>query len=250
MKKILVLNIIILIGLTQSFAFFFENPANLIVSGNAVLFSMHAYQLDPYTYKLSWQERSDNLCGELGYTTNSNYSEGVINYMISDLKNNYGMNLNVKVIPLGETYVKVDVGGKVAAATNVSVSLAVYNITLYASKTSDAALPNFVGSAEYLFNDKFGVGFDVSNFGSNVFQVSLGGIARSFGYLNDLRISYSPLYRLSDGKIFNIVDGSVDLRVSNFIVGLSGFYNFDGSIATEKYLKNQYGFRVVVGAGL
>ncbi|HON03518.1 MAG TPA: hypothetical protein PK065_01455, partial [Fervidobacterium sp.] len=94
MKRVLVLNIIILIGLTQSFAFFFENPANLIVNGNAVLFSMYAYQIDPYVYKISWQERSDNLCGELGYTTNSNYSEGVVNYMISDLKNNYGMNLN------------------------------------------------------------------------------------------------------------------------------------------------------------
>ncbi|HQI93440.1 MAG TPA: hypothetical protein PLM78_02605, partial [Fervidobacterium sp.] len=69
MKKVLVLSIIILIGLTQSFAFFFENPANLIVNGNAVLFSMYAYQIDPYVYKISWQERSDNLCGELGYTT-------------------------------------------------------------------------------------------------------------------------------------------------------------------------------------
>lgn len=253
MKKVLILNIILftlLFGLTQSFAFFFENPANLVVSGNAVLFSMDAYQLDPYVYKVAWQERSDNLCGELGYTIDSNYSEGVINYKLSDLKNNYGMNLNAKVIPWGETYVKVDVGGKVAAATNITVSFAVYNITLYASKTSDATIPNFVGGSEYKFNKNFGLGLDVGNFGSNILQFSFGGIVSNFGYIDNLKVAYSPFYRMSDGKIFNVIDGSVNLKISNFIVGLSGFYNFDGSIATEKYLKNQYGFRIVVGAGL
>ncbi|HCI29510.1 MAG TPA: hypothetical protein PKI14_07795 [Fervidobacterium sp.] len=250
MKKILIVSMLILIGLTQLFAFFFENPANLVVSGNAVLFSMDAYQVDPYVYKIAWQQRSDNLCGELGYTIDSNYSEGLVNYKLSDTKSNYGMNLNIRVIPWGENYVKVDVGGKVADATDVSASFAVYNITLYASKTSDAVLPNFVGGIEYKFNNNFGMGFDIGNFGTNILKFSFSALVMNFEALGNLKVSYSPLYRLSDGNVFNVVEGSSNLRISNFIIKLSGFYNFNGSIATEQYLRNQYGLTFSIGVGL
>lgn len=247
-KKVITISLFLL-ALTV-FGTFIDNPAGLIVNGNMISIGSEIYEISPYKLKIAWQQREDVLCGELGYTTDMDFSYGVINYKLSHLKNLYGVNVKLNVLPTENFFIKIDASGRILLTKDILIDFGVNDLTLLAMDTSQSNIPTVFGSVDFVLENNLDIFFLINNFGADKLKISSGFGIFGFLPLNRLAISYSPIYRLSDGQLFNIVDGTIQITLSNFVFLLSGFYNLSDTISTDIYLKDKYGIKVSLGVNM
>lgn len=248
MKRVITLSLLF-VFLTV-FGMFIDNPASLIVNGNVISISSEVYELSSYKLKIAWQQREGVLCGELGYSTDMDFSYGIVNYKLSHLKNLYGLNVKLNVLPVENFFIKLDASGRILLSKDILIDFGVNDLTLLAMDTSMSSIPIAFGSVDFVLINNFDFFLSINNFGTDKLKISAGLGIFGFSPLNRLAISYSPIYRLSDGQLFNIVDGTVQITLSNFGFSVSGFYNFSDTVATDTYLKNKYGIKFSLGVNM
>uniref|UniRef100_A0A7C5Y613 DUF481 domain-containing protein n=1 Tax=Fervidobacterium nodosum TaxID=2424 RepID=A0A7C5Y613_9BACT len=248
MKRVITISLFFMV--LTVFGAFIDNPVNLIVNGNVISIGSEIYEVSPYTLKIAWQQREGVLCGELGYETDMDFSYGIVNYKLSHLNNFYGLNVKFNVLPTDKFFIKLDAGGRILLSNNVLVDFGVNDLTLIAMDSSLSGIPVFFGSVDIVPFKNFDLFLSVNNFEASKLKLSAGlGI---FGFLpmNRLAVSYSPIYRLSDGQLFNIVDGTLQITLPNLGFSVSGFYNFSDTVPTDAYLKDRYGIKVSLGVNM
>ena len=248
MKRVITLSFLF-VFLTV-FGMFIDNPASLIVNGNVISISSEVYELSSYKLKIAWQQREGILCGELGYTTDMDFSYGIVNYKLSHLKNSYGLNVKLNLFPAESFFIKLDASGRILFSKDILIDFGVNDLTLLAMDTSLSNVPTVFGGVDFVVINNFDLSFLINNFETDKLRVSAGLGVFGFLPLNRLTISYSPIYRLSDGQLFNIVDGTLQIILSNFAFSASGFYNFSDTVATDIYLKNKYGIKFSLGVNM
>ncbi|MEN3043253.1 MAG: hypothetical protein ABDH59_08180 [Fervidobacterium sp.] len=245
MKKTITLNLFFITFI--AFGMFIDNPVNLLVNGNMIFVGSEVYDLSGYTLKVAWQQREGVLCGELGYTTDSNFSYGIINYKLSHMKNLYGLNVKFNVFPIENFFIRLDASGRIVLNNYALINFGFNDLSLLVMDTSLSSVPAVFGGIDLVFGKNFELSFAVNNFETNKVRFSLGFGAFGFLPVNRLAIFYSPIYRLSDGKLINIIDGIVQITLSNFSFSLAGFYNISDTVLDDKYLRDKYGIKFSLG---
>ncbi|MCX7653455.1 MAG: hypothetical protein N2Z58_02090 [Fervidobacterium sp.] len=245
MKKIVTLNLFLITFI--AFGMFIDNPVNLLVNGNVIFVGSEFYDLSDNTLKVAWQQREGVLCGELGYTTDSNFSYGMINYKLSHMKNLYGLNVKFNVLPVEKFFIRLDASGRIVLNNYALINFGFNDLSLLVMDTSMSSVPTVFGGIDLVFGKNFELSFTVNNFETNKVRFSLGFGAFGFSPVNRLAVFYSPIYRLSDGKLFNIVEGIIQTTLSNFSFSLAGFYNISDTVSDDRYLKYKYGIKFSLG---
>lgn len=247
MKKVITLSLFFII--LRTFGIFIDNPVNLIVNGNVISIDSQIYEAT-YKFKIAWQQREGNLCGELGYETDMDFSYSIVNYKLSHLKNLYGLNVKFNVFPPENFFIKLDIAGRILLSNIMLVDFGINDLTLFAADTSISSIPTAFGSVDVVIANNIDLFFLINNFETDKLKISAGLGVFGFPPLNKLAISYSPIYKLSNAQLFNIVDGTFQITLSNFFVSVSGFYNFSDTVPTDAYLKYRYGVKLSLGVNM
>lgn len=231
----------------SSLALFPENPADFYMDGNIALFSAMFFSSGTGNLKVAWQQREKNLVGELGYTTDLDFSTAYINYKLTNVTGRYGADLRFKVMPVEEFSFEIDAGVSVAISKELKASLGVYELSLYAPAGQPFKVPTFVSELRYEVNKNFAAGLLLRNFASEFICVGLELSLSDLLPLSLLAVSYAPIYRWTDGAIWNVFAGVLKLAFQSFTLSVSGFYNLDGTIGPGRYLDSNLGGRVELG---
>ncbi len=253
MKKRLTISVCLLL-VVEIFSFtfaVFENPANLFVSGNFVFFESYISESGSSFVKLAWQQREANLCGELGYMTDSQFSYGVVNYKLSNLTGFYGLNIKANVLPMDKFYLKIDVGGKVIANKNIVIDFGVFDITLVnIGATQIIYLPLAFGGVTFLAENGWNISAGLNNIGDNKVQFGFNVNFPKWQFVNKLSLTYLAVFRFSDNQFFDILGGTAEFNFSNFRLGISGSYLLSEPDFNDNYLNERYNLKILFGVVL
>ncbi|MGC8820322.1 MAG: hypothetical protein ACP5KD_06145 [Fervidobacterium sp.] len=252
-KKTLISLILLTLVSVSSFSFFLENPTNLIVSGNSVYFEMKTIDQDGILLKVGWQKREGVLNGELGYQTNTDFSTGFVNYKLSSLKDNFGLNIKFQVMPADKFKLSLDAAGRIFLSNYTLVDFGALDIVLFSTEIPINKIPEFFGGITSVLTKNVGISVYVNSIEENKLRLSLGTSLYNL-FFNSLTFAYSPVFRISDDRtqidIFNFIDGTLTFTASNFRFALSGFYNLSETLDTDNYLKNVYGIKLALGVDM
>ncbi|MFN4223767.1 MAG: hypothetical protein ACK4E1_03010 [Fervidobacterium nodosum] len=253
MKRLLTISVLLLL-VVEFFAFtfaVFESPANLFVSSNFVFLENYISESGSSFVRVAWQQRVTNLCGELGYTTDSQFSYGVVNYKLSNLTGFYGLNIKANVLPIDKFYLKVDIGGKIIVDKNLVIDFGVFDVTLISmDATQTIYLPVAFGGVTFFTENGWNISAGLNNVGDNKVQLGFNVNFPKWQFINKLSLTYLPVFRFSDNQFFNIFSGAVEFGFSNFRLGISGSYLLSEPDVNDNYLKDLYNLKILFGVGL
>ncbi len=234
---------------TVAFATFYENPVYLLSGKNSLLLMFESYDTSNFNFSVAWQQREGELFGELGYTTNSLYTEGIVNYRIVDVSRLYALNMKLKILPLDKKVLMIDAGGLMKASDSIILSFAIHNLRLY-SEESENALPVFDVDIQYLLPYSLAMNFGVLNYETKYLHFDFGISSGKILPIGELYVSYAPVYNFIEGKIYHLLSGKASFVLSNYIFVVKGFYNFSDVVPDFNELKSKYGVCLSMGLSL
>ncbi|AMW33060.1 hypothetical protein SAMN04488510_1054 [Fervidobacterium changbaicum] len=240
--------VVILTFITTSllYAQFYENPVYFTSGNNTLMFTIKIPQQSDWELGVYWRQRQGTLFGELGYTTDSTYATGTINYRLVDISKLYGLNLKLKLLPFDAKALSLDVGGLIKISDSSSLSFAIYNLMLY-SERQERLLPSMESVFGWSVTPQTTLKFGLMNLGLDYLKFNLGFVLSKLLPLDEVVLSYVPVYALSGGMIYHLVYGKMKLLIDNYIIEVSGFYNFGESVSTYEELKSNYGLKISLG---
>ncbi|WP_448377340.1 hypothetical protein [Fervidobacterium sp.] len=249
MKKAVVLSTLIslvtLISVT-TFGFFYENPVYFLSGKNTLFFSTESYEFSSFNFSVAWQQREGNLFGEIGYTTDSTYATGTVNYRIVDIIKLYALNIKFKVLPLDKKALVVDAGGFMKVSDSFLLNFAIHDLTLY-TEVQTRKLPIFNAYLQYLLPYSISMNIGVMNYETKYLHFDFGVSSGKMLPVGEFYVSYAPLYDFVGGKLYHFMNVKTSFVFSNYLFILRGFYNFSDVIPDQDELKAKYGIKFSLG---
>ncbi|MGB9795443.1 hypothetical protein MNL76_08095 [Fervidobacterium riparium] len=244
-KKITLIISVLFVFLSVSIsASFYQNPVYILSGKNSLVLSFDTDESFYYNTGFYWRQREGNLIGELGYTTDSSYATGTINYRLIDVSKLYSVNFKLRVLPADAKALVIDVGGLMRILDKLNMSFSAYDVMFYNEK-SERLAPKFQVIFDYVFN-VFGMNFEILSFGADVLRFGLGVSLNNLDSLKTLVVSYSPLYDLRSAKLSNALNFNGTFAMSNYFFEISGYYNFE-TIDNIPELSKTFGVKISVG---
>jgi hypothetical protein len=240
-----VIVLFLLILASSGYSHFNENPVYFLSGNNSFAFSIMVQEQTGWNLGVYWRQIERTLFGELGYTTDSTYATGVVNYRLVDISKFYALNIKFKILPLDAKMLSLDAGGLIKVSDSSILSFAVYNLVLYSEKQENS-LPSLEAVFNQSVTNQTGVKIGVSNIGVDYLRFTLGIAISKIAPFNEIIFSYVPVYSLSGGTLYHSIYGKTNVIVDNYIFELSGFYNLSENISNYEELKSKYGLKITL----
>lgn len=238
-----VIILFLLILASTGYSFFNENPVYFLSGNNSFAFSLTAQERTGWNLGIYWRQIEEKLFGELGYTTDSTYATGVVNYRLVDISKFYALNIKFKILPLDSKMLSLDAGGLIKVSDSSILSFALYNLVLYSEKQENS-LPSLEAIFNWSVTNQAGVKIGVRNIGIDYLRFTLGIAISKIAPFNEIVFSYVPVYSLSGGMLYHSIYGKTNLIVDSYIFEISGFYNLSESVSSYEELKSKYGLKM------
>lgn len=246
-RNLLLISLFVLLSTVVAFSFFPESLQKLNVEGNLIGIGVGFYEVESSYYRIFWWQREGDLVGELGYAIDGGYSESFLNYKLRSLKGNFAFNIKSRIIPFEEFNLKIDAGILVPVSKQFSITVDVYDIFLYPAPNEEIELPKFFVRLNFSLLPSVNLKVDVTNFNHEVIAVPLGVSLVDLIPQTSLTIQYVPIYKFTEGALYNAIYTSLEFSPANFSFGVRGFYNFNGALSGVKLLVNSWGIEAYAG---
>ncbi len=239
MKKNLI-SILLLLVLTVFGSSLYTNPTNLKFDGTILYANTKSYSFTGYFFEIGYGEVDKQLLGILSYKYSLDNQHYIL-YKIADLKNTYGLELEVLVSPTDKFRLSVSAGLRSNIDKSSAFSFYIRDLTLFAMSLDNFKIPDGTIEYEKFFNENFGISLFVSYLKNSLFEFGGKLLFGEFGIIKYPYIGVANFYNPTTTKsVFGFVLGT---EISFDTITLNGnvFWNTekDPTSAVQE-LKNDY----------